>query len=83
MFETPPTKTPWSVVQQPLRLFVANVLLYRYIFSSILQLVLLQAGGIDQIRSRGSQQTQNQGVPVMHLASVYDERERERAVLAS
>ena len=75
MVETPPTKTSLLVGQQALRLFVVNVVLYRYIFSSILQLVLFQAGGIDQFRQSGSsQQTQNQGVPVMHRANVRGER---------
>ena len=72
MDETPPTIS-WFVGQQLQRLLVVDdVVSCRYIFSNILQLGLLEAGGIGYrcLASRSNQQAQHQRVPVKHLASL-------------
>ena len=75
MDETPPTKSPRLVGQRLERFLVVDVdvVLCRWMmFSSILKLGLLQAGGIGHCcrASRGNQQAQHQRVPVKHLAFV-------------
>jgi hypothetical protein len=71
MDETPPTIS-WFVGQLQRLLVVDDVVSCRYIFSNILQLGLLEAGGIGYrcLASRSNQQAQHQRVPVKHLASL-------------